>query len=235
MDLKRFFSDTIDWNNKTASLTGEEYYHAVKVTRHKKGYKLILCGGDCYDYFCEVTEVTKDALYAKIESRSENNAESDCFITLFIGVNKELDTVVQKAVEMGVKKIVPFTSAHSNVDKINIDRLKKIVVESSKQCGRNYLAEVTNIVTLNEAFELSQNSTVFFYYEYEKKLKTKDVKNENGQIGVFIGSEGGFSTDEVELARNKGANVLTLGNRILRVSTAVVSALSLIAENNGEI
>ncbi|MGN1042894.1 MAG: RsmE family RNA methyltransferase [Christensenellales bacterium] len=180
MDLKRFFSDTIDWDNKTATLTGEEYYHAVKVTRHKKGYKLILCGGDRYDYFCEVTEVTKDALYAKIESRSENNAESDCFITLFIGVNKELDTVVQKAVEMGVKKIVPFTSAHSNVDKINIDRLKKIVVESSKQCGRNYLAEVSNLVTLNEAFELSQNSTVFFYYEYEKKLKTKDVKNENG-------------------------------------------------------
>ncbi len=237
MDLKRFFSDCVDWEKKTAVLRDEEFYHAVKVTRHKVGYKLVICNGDGddYDYDCEVTEITKDALYAKIESRTKNETELKNPVVLYIGVNKDIDTVVQKAVEMGVMKIVPFTSAHSNVDKINIDRLNKIVVESSKQCGRNRLTEVCPLITYKEAISVAKDTNIFFYYEYERDNKTCDAAVDDGEISVFIGSEGGFSSDEVAYAKEAGAKLLTLGNRILRVSTAVVSALTLVIERRGEI
>lgn len=235
MDLKRFFSDCVDWEKKTAVLRDEEFYHAVKVTRHKVGYKLVICNGDDFDYNCEVTEITKDALYAKIENRTKNETELKNPVVLYIGVNKDIDTVVQKAVEMGARKIVPFTSAHSNVDKINIDRLNKIVVESSKQCGRNRLAEVCPLITYKEAMSIAKDTNIFFYYEYERDNKTCDAAVDDGEISVFIGSEGGFSLDEVACAKEAGAKLLTLGNRILRVSTAVVSALTLVIERRGEI
>lgn len=235
MDLKRFFSDCVDWDKRTAVLRDEEFYHAVKVTRHKVGYKLVICNGDDFDYNCEVTEITKDALYARIESRTENKTELKNPVVLYIGVNKEIDTVVQKAVEMGVRKIVPFTSAHSNVDKINIERLNKIVVESSKQCGRNRLAEICPLVTYKEALFVAKDTNILFYYEYERNNKTCDVSIDDREISVFIGSEGGFSSDEVAYAKEAGAKLLTLGDRILRVSTAVVSALTLVIERRGEI
>lgn len=235
MDLKRFFSDSVDWEKKTAVLRDEEFYHAVKVTRHKVGYKLVICNGDDFDYNCEVTEITKDALYAKIENRTKNETELKNSVVLYIGVNKDIDTVVQKAVEMGVRKIVPFTSAHSNVDKINVDRLNKIVVESSKQCGRNHLAEVCPLITYKEAISVAKDTNIFFYYEYERNNKTCDASVDGREISVFVGSEGGFSSDEVACAKAAGANLLTLGSRILRVSTAVVAALALIIERRGEI
>jgi len=235
MDLKRFFSDEVDYNRKTAVLTGNEFYHAVTVTRHKVGYKLIICNGDDYDYYCEVTEITKTVLYAKIEKRVLNSAETNIDINLFIGLNKDMDSVVQKAVEMGVKKIIPFVSAHSNVDKINIERLNKIVLESSKQCGRNYLAEIYSPITFSKALSVAKDTNMLFYYEFERDKKTKDVCFDEREVSIFIGCEGGFAISEKEEAENCGANILTLGKRILRVSTAVVSALTLTVERIGEI
>lgn len=235
MDLKRFFSNEVDWEKRLAVLSGDEFFHCVKVTRHKVGYKLIVSNGDCYDYYCEVAEITKDTLTAKIEYREENPAELSRSITLYIGVNKDLDTVVQKAVEMGVSKVVPFRSAHSNVDKINLDRLNKIVLESSKQCGRNRLVEVSPLVSFAQAISVAQDTNMLFYYEYERDTTTSSVELTPGDISVFIGSEGGFSKEEVACATKAGAKLLSLGNRILRVSTAVVAALTLVTERLGEI
>ncbi len=234
MDLKRFFSNEIDFDKKTAVLTGDEFFHAVKVTRHKVGYYLVISNGDSYDYHCQVKEITKDALYATIEDRAPNTAEMRRNVTLFIGVNKDIDTVVQKAVEMGVKRVVPFTSSHSNVEKINIDRLNKIVLESAKQCGRNFLTVIEPLSIYKEALELARDTNICFYYEYERNNRTKDVKFDDRDISVFIGSEGGFSLEEKDMAEKLGANMLTLGNRIMRVSTAVVSSLALVAEAVGE-
>lgn len=235
MDLKRFFSDNIDCEKKTAVLTGEEFYHAVKVTRHKKGFKLIVNGKGEFDYLCTVAEINSNELVAVIDKIISNPSETKNPLTLYVGVNKDLDTVVQKAVELGAQKIVPFTSAHSNIDKINRARLEKIVLESSKQCGRAFLAEISDLMTINEAINVSIDTNMLVFYEHERTNKVADCKvNEIKETSVFIGSEGGFSCSEIELFKANGANILTLGKRILRVSTAVCAALSLVLERLGE-
>lgn len=235
MDLKRFFSTEIDEQKGTAVLSGEEFFHAVKVTRHRPGFKLIVCGdGDC-DYFCTVTEITSDALYASIDGKKRNVAETDTPVTLFIGANKDLDTAVQKAVELGVRRIVPFTSAHGNIARINSERLIKIVLESSKQCGRSRLTEVSDLITFNEAINVAKGTDILFFYEAAERDKRvcRAVFGER-EVSVFIGSEGGFSEEERDLAESVGARTLSLGSRILRVSTAVVSALTLVMAKLGE-
>ena len=235
MDLKRFFSDNVDEKNGVATLWGEEYFHAVKVTRHKVGYKLIINNNTDYDYYCTVSEINKDYLVAKIDEKKINEVETNVPINLFIGANKELDTVVQKAVELGVKRIVPFTSQHGNVDSVNAERLKKIVLESSKQCGRSVLAVVDELIPLDKAFFVAKDTDILFFYEFERKNKVSDITLNNKPISIFIGPEGGYSSEERDMFVSAGIKLLTLGKRILRVPTAVVSALTLTLEKIGEI
>ena len=231
MDLKRFFTDKpID---EYAYLYGQEFTHAVKVVRLKVGYKLIVCRGDDKDYYCTVEEITKEYLKAKVDEIKQNDTEIGRNITLYIGLNKDIDTVVQKAVELGVTEIVPFTSQHSNVDKINKQRLETIVTESSKQCGRSRLAAITVPIRFSEIGK--NNETIFAFYEFERSNKVSNTPLPEGNIGIVIGSEGGFSVEEYQTMLDKKFFVLTLGKRILRVSTAVVSALTLVNERIGEL
>lgn len=235
MDLKRFFTDDIDEKNRVAVLYGDEFYHAVKVTRHKVGYKLIVCNNTPYDYYCTVTEVGKDSLHAKIDEIVKNDTELSSVVRLYVGLNKDIDTVVQKAVELGVREIVPFLSDHGNVDSVNKQRLEKIVLESAKQCGRSVLPSVGNVVSLSEAIEKAQGSDILFFYEFERENRVKDLSFSEGEVSVFIGPEGGFSEREKGLFVGSGAHTLTLGKRILRVATAVVSALTLVNERLEEV
>ena len=141
---------------------------------------------------------------------------------------------MQKAVELGVKRIVPFFSQHCNVDKINKSRLESIVLESSKQCGRSVLAKVDDLRSFDEIGE--DDEEIYAFYEFEKDGKLKDLPpTEKKKIGIVIGCEGGFSALEYEIMKQKGFHTLTLGKSILRISTAVVSAVTLVKDKLGEI
>lgn len=227
MDLKRFFTfEKI--KGDSVVIRGEEYYHAIKVTRLKEGYKLIICDNTDKDYYCMIERIFKDYFIAKIDEIKENDtAESG--ITLYIGVCKELDTVVQKAVEMGAERIVPFRSQHSNIGDINTERLNKIIIESAKQCGRPRLTTLESLMSIEEAFnDAKNNGQNMLFYEFERDNKVGDnIKKTADCTGIFIGSEGGFSLKEIEIAKENGFKILTLGKRILRVQTAVVAALAL--------
>ena len=235
MDLKRFFSDNKIIGNKII-LSGEEFYHAVKVTRHKVGFKIIVCDNSNIDYYATITEINKDNLIAIIDKKEYNTVESNLDVTLFIGNNKNLDSVVQKSVELGVKRIVPFTSQHCNVFDVNYERLRKIVAESSKQCGRATLAHVEKIKTFKECLELVKNSEVFAFYEHEETRKIASFAGDiPSKISIFIGCEGGFSEDEIKEFNTNGIFPYTLGKRILRVATAVVAACTLINDKFEEL
>lgn len=223
MDLKRFFTDE-EIIGDSIILTGAEYYHAVKVTRHKIGYKIIVCNNTNKDYYCTITDISKSELTAKIDDVLINESEPDYNLSLYIGNNKDLDTVVQKAVECGVKNIIPFTSQHCNIDTINYDRLNKIILESSKQCGRSVLANLKPLTTFEESIKEAKNGCIVAFYEHERKNKLKSDSLIGKDINIFIGCEGGFSEDEINLLKSNNVMPYTLGNRILRVSTAVVAA-----------
>lgn len=232
MDLKRFFVDKIDGN--LATLRGEEFYHAVKVTRHKVGFSLILCDNTGYDYYGTITAINKDNLVVNIDRKELNITEPLREINLFIGVNKDIDTVVQKAVELGVRSVTPFFSQHTGSYDINYNRLQKIILESSKQCGRAKLMAINQAKNWTDLVDNFSTSTLLFY-EQERTNRLSETKlSLANAINIIIGGEGGFSINEVSQIRDKGAQILTLGNRILRVSTAVVSALTLILQKIGE-
>ncbi|MBR1746656.1 MAG: 16S rRNA (uracil(1498)-N(3))-methyltransferase [Clostridia bacterium] len=235
MDLKRFFTDDTDEVNSSIKIWGEEFVHAVKVTRHKVGYKLIVNNNTPFDYYCTIVKINKDHLEAKIDKIIKNDSENAIPVRLYIGVNKDLDTVVQKAVELGVQEIIPFYSAHSNVSTIHYDRINKIILESAKQCGRAVLPTLHTMVSLSQALKEAEGTDILFFYEGERSNRVSDVRLIHNEVSIFIGPEGGFSCEEVQMFSGAESTVLTLGKRILRVATAVVSAFTLVNQKLSEL
>jgi len=234
MDLKRFFAEDKIVSD-TVEISGAEFIHAVAVTRHKVGYKLIVCDNSGFDFYATVIEVGKKSLRVKIDKKEKNAAELKNRLHLYIGACKDLDTVVQKAVELGVTDITPFTSAHTNAAQISQERLNKIVLEASKQTGRAALANVHPLCALKDALSVSTATNKLAFYEFEREKKVSDLPLKNADTAIIIGGEGGFSIEEADLMREAGFTLLTLGKRILRVATAVVSAITLVLSAEGEL
>jgi 16S rRNA (uracil1498-N3)-methyltransferase len=227
MELKRFFTDNIEGDK--VILKGEEFTHCVKVTRHKVGFSIIVCTGDGWDCYAKIESIEKNSLTARVFRREQNKTEVDGELILFQGVCKELDFIVQKAVELGAGRIVPFYSTNTSVTGIKLDRLQKIVLEAAKQCGRARLPQVTEPVRFEKAIELCRCvENQILCYENCRSGHIKDAVQKNTKsLALIIGSEGGFTEQEIAYAKEKNIRVVTLGKRILRAETAAISAMTL--------
>lgn len=231
MEIKRFFVSNEDIIGENIIISGEEFYHMTTVLRHKVGYKIIVCGGDGYDYNATIIQIDKDKAIANIDSKQVNNANANVDITLYQAVIKstKLDFVIQKAVELGVKSIVLFYSQNTCETNINIDRLNKISKEASKQCKRADFVRLDNPITFEEMSDrIKSHENVIIPYEKEDRTNFKDIDFTRGDYGVIIGSEGGFTPKEVEKIVANGGKSVSLGNRILRAETAGIVAVALL-------
>lgn len=235
MEIKRFFVDydTPLSEGKTVTVTGDEFTHAVRVSRYKVGYKLILSNGDGVDYHSTMTEIGKDFFSCVVDHAEKNRNELQNPLALYLCAIEKSDIAVQKATEIGATEIHLMISAFTNAKKQNLDRLRKIALESAKQCGRAVVPKIFPLVTFEEG--MKDASTRFaeriFCYELAKEGRIVDVMTkEADSYALIVGSEGGFSSEEAELARASGAKVVTLGRRILRAETACIAGLALMAD-----
>lgn len=242
---KRFVIDNneITINGNSIEINGKSVNH-INVLRHKVNDEI-----EINDYLIKLLSISKDNLVGEILGRVDKRGEPNVQITLYQGYLKsdKMDTVVQKAVELGAKYIVPIMTKNTVVkledkDKVKkVDRLNKICIEAVQQCGRTddvYVQSVENIKDILE--HLKQNDVNILAYEnsnnglrdcinsvkiaYEKS--NKNISN----IGVIIGPEGGFDRQEIEHLTNNINNVyeVSLGERILRSETASSYILSII-------
>lgn len=227
MDIRRFYASSNDLINDQINIDGEEYDHIVKVMRYKVGFKLIVCVGDGYDYHCIIESISKEEVVCKILEKSFNDRELDLRITLLLGLIKpeKMDIAIQKAVELGVSRIIPVICEYTSEYAFKLDRAKRIIVESCKQCGRAVVPEICQPMLFEQAVSID-DQTKLMAYEKEKGLSALNAfKKINKSVSVLIGSEGGFSQKEVETAIQMGFTPFSLGKRILRTETAVISTL----------
>ena len=225
MEIRRFLTSSDKIKNDVAEISGDEFTYAVKVLRQKTGFTVIVNTGDGYDRIGEISEITKDKLTVKIRETVKNKATPDKKITLYQGSCKQgkNEFIVQKAVELGISRIVFFKSDFVTEKEVNVERLRKIATEALKQCGRADSVEV-EFTDYFSAVDNCENAVIFYEGECENTLS--DIGNDVSAL--FVGSEGGFSEREVGYAREKGLKTITLGKRILRAETASVVATSMI-------
>lgn len=235
--LKRFFVDKIE---QTTTLEDEEFEHAKNVLRIGVGAEVILLDNSGKEYTAVVTQVEKKHMLLQVVREESGGREAATDVCLLFGYLKNADKnefIVQKAVELGVKKIVVFSSAYSSayMNANKLERLNKVSKEAAKQCLRSIAPNVEYCDTLEKALESADGyKNKLFACEFATESKC-DVANLQGSTAIVIGSEGGFSREEEEYASRKGFASVTLGKRILRAETAAVALTSVVMFSLGEL
>lgn len=226
--MRRFFATEVKENS--IIISGDEANHIKNSVRLKLGDQFIAIDGSSMDYYCKISDIDKD-VHAEIISKERNKAEPDVNITLYQAYPKsaKMNEIVQKAVELGAVSIVPFLSKRCvKRSSGQGDKLTRVAVSAVKQCGRSILPEVPDVQNFNHVLELMKRHELLIVCYEEEIIKplSEALKNEAKDIGIVIGSEGGFEREEIETMKEAGGVVVTLGRRILRTETAGIAVLA---------
>jgi 16S rRNA (uracil1498-N3)-methyltransferase len=144
-----------------------------------------------------------------------------------------LDYMVQKAVELGVSRLQPVTTRHTQASRVNVERMRANAIEAAEQCGILTIAEVEDAITLQKALDTLASDRVLIFCDEDAETRDPVAAlshiAKGTPLAVLVGPEGGFAEDErVLLLRHPGMVRLALGPRILRADTAAVAALTLV-------
>ena len=233
-----FVSETKKQGN-TYSITDNDYNHIKNVLRMEIGEKLLVSVNGKSD-LCEIEKFIDNTVVVKIIEENYQSTELETKIYLFQGLPKsdKMELIIQKTVELGVYAVVPveMTNCVVKIDdkkkKSKQTRWQAISESAAKQSKRNTIPEVFEVIPYKQAIEMAKElDLVLVPYENEEgMLATKDaleaLKNAKS-VGIFIGPEGGFEPKEIELAKENGGKIISLGSRILRTETAAITAVSM--------
>lgn len=222
--------------DKNFILDGEQARHIAKSLRMKVGDVLTVTDGSSSDFGCQIDAITKDTVSLTVCYKQANDSEPDCKVTIYQGVPKgsKMEDIIQKCTELGVCRIVPTLTKRciSRPDekgaKKKNERYSKIALEAAQQSGRGIIPEISPQITLKQAIAEDNSDIKILFYEGGGEPLTALIDSGVKSVSVYIGPEGGFDESEVELLKNSGAHVATLGKRILRTQTAPVAALTAI-------
>jgi len=244
--MHRFYVSPEEWNPRAFTLTGSEAHHARKVLRMQAGDKLVLFNGAGRELTAEITNVDDH----EIRLRKLHEAETRplrCKIVLgqAIPKGKNMDLIVQKAVEIGAAEIAPIISDRTIVqlDSESVSqkqtKWQQIAIEAAKQCGQNWLPRVQPPKKLTEFFSTSDQPfdlrLIGSLQPDAQHLKgiLEMYSTEHGErprtVLMLVGPEGDFTPAELALARRHSCQPITLGPIILRVETAAIYCLSVLS------
>jgi len=218
-----------------AELTGDTAHYVACVLRHRPGDRLTIFDSAGRWFDAEITAVQKNRVLVTARPIAAPDTESPLKIVLCPGVlqGRMMDLVVQKAVELGVSAIAPLITQRCQVRRSErAARWNKIALEAVRQCGRARVPQVSEPIEFAEFFEgidSDKDKILMFYEGAGAGLKTLlPGMPPDGTVYVLVGPEGGFTADEAELARAAGAELISLGGRILRAETAAITAAALV-------
>ena len=220
-------------------ITGTDYNHIKNVLRMKIGDRFLVSSDGLSD-LCEIEEIDSFQVKCKIIEKDYIDTELSTEIYLFQGLPKseKMELIIQKCVELGANGFYPVEMEHCVVKldekkkSSKTERWQKIAESAAKQSKRNSIPEVYKPVSFSDALKIAKEMDLFLVpYENEEGMKaTKESLskiNKGDKIGILIGPEGGFSKKEIELCKEIGAEIISLGKRILRTETAAITAVSM--------
>jgi 16S rRNA (uracil1498-N3)-methyltransferase len=225
-------------------ISGDALHHIIDVCRQEVGSKFEILGDGRKAHLVEVTLIGKKIAHGKILETREMPPLAKPHLVLALSIPRYpvMDAVVEKAVEMGVARIEPFYSEFSFIRKKNslpegkLERWGKIVVSATQQSGRGDLMPILEPVELADClrkFNQNPRAKGLFAYEGASTVGIKDYLRAEPVTGVdefwvFVGSEGGFSSTEVQTFQQQGLKPVTLGDQVLRVETACIALLAVL-------
>jgi 16S rRNA (uracil1498-N3)-methyltransferase len=262
MQRRRFYALPDEIGDRFINLSRDESHHLARVLRLRDGDEAFAFDGGGREYRCRVSRVDAQGARLEIIEALADGVESPVDLTLAQALAKgeKFDTIVQKAAELGVRRIIPLITEHSDV-RLNDERAEKraerwrrIALEALKQSGGRRLVTIHAPLTLADFVtstatdsssviesaqaNVHQNAPVRLVFSERGGLPINDALREMSSaqpVIACVGPEGGWSDDELKMLAESGARFVTLGPRILRTETAAVVAVTLIQHRLGDL
>jgi 16S rRNA (uracil1498-N3)-methyltransferase len=263
--LDRYFVET-PITGQQVSLSGPEAHHLINVMRARKGARVILFDGSGCEFSARVENVGRNDIELTVLSREEVDRELPFVLTLAVALPKgdRQKWLVEKAVELGVGRVIPLKTQRAVAQPVQqaLARLRRTVIEASKQCGRNRLMEIAEPLDFSDFIDQTRDqpcrllahphaahsaadvgcvkhtdTAVHFMHPTDNDVgcaKHTDATTDELLRNVFvaIGPEGGFTNEEVALAAKAGWQTVDLGPRILRIETAAILLMAMVIQLN---
>ena len=216
--------------NTTSLLSKEHTHYVINVMRLKRGSNINFFN-KAGEWLSEIIFLEKDRVEVKFLNRIKDSTKvTNIELAICLVKKTPMETILQKATELGISKILPIISERTEIKELNHDRAKKIVIEATEQSNQLIPPEISKTIKLKDFISNLDNSTQLFFADVNSKnnLKQDDVKNEKTK-SILIGPEGDFSPAERELIlANANTTPFSVSKNILRSDTAVISAISLV-------
>ena len=225
---------------KNLWIDSSESHHIIHVKRLKIGDSIIVFNGTGDEFEAEIEDIEDNRVNVRINQQKtiskENIVEID--IAFAIPKGKRSHLLIQKCTELGVHKLIPINYARSVVKlkddcSVKIEKWQKIAIEASKQCGRNTITEIGNVVDFDNILNTSDSYDLpLFACSQSDSDNLKNTLQEHpkpNNILSFIGPEGGFTSNEIETAKRAGCKFVSLGSQILRVETAAIAVSAILS------
>lgn len=239
--MPKFFVDEVC--GTTAQITGADARHIGLALRMRVGDSLVISAKGV-DYQCQIREIVPECVTLDVINVISDTAEPSIALTLYQALPKsdKLLQIIQKSVELGAVRIVPVLTQRcvSRPTKADFDkkmpRLQKVAEAAAKQSGRSMVPEIAPLHTLEQMCEeVKQTACTLLLYEGGGKRLSELPLEQFHEVALIVGSEGGFSPEEVTRMTQAGAVPIWLGKRILRCETAPLTAISIVMYQTGNL
>lgn len=213
-------------SGQAASVTDPGLAHQLREVLRLKAGEVVALVDDSGEYLCRLAVVDPMTVEAVV-METRRNAAPRAGVILYCAIikNENFELVVQKATEVGVNEIVPVITRRTVKLNVKLDRLAKIAKEAAEQSGRMTVPLVAQPAKLAQAIERAAagGRTFFFDVSGSRIFRPADTEG-NGSRNVFIGPEGGWDENELAAARERGFEIVSLGDLVLRAETAAIVA-----------
>ncbi len=228
-NIRLYYRDTIT-SNSTSLLSKEHTHYVINVMRLKRGSKINFFNREG-EWLSEIVFLERDRVEVKFLNKLKEPFKPTNFELAICLVKKNaMETILQKATELGISRIIPIVSERTEVKELNFERANKILVEATEQSNQFQPPEISKAIKLKDFINNLNNSTKILFADInsEENLKYETIKGDQLKI-ILIGPEGDFSPSERELIlANSNVIPFTISRNILRSDTAVISAISLV-------
>jgi 16S rRNA (uracil1498-N3)-methyltransferase len=225
MKLHRFIGD-FDLKVGKLRLDSEEFFNQFRnVLKLRVGERVVLCDGNMNEAEAEIAGYGKGTIELEVGESSINKSEPDREVILYCAVLKKenFELVAQKAIEAGVKDIVPIITSRTIKLNLRKDRLEKIAREAAEQSGRGIIPALHDPINLEEAISnVSKEDSNLLLDSSGESSDDLKLLLPSGKIGIWIGPEGGWTGEELDSAGKSGFKIVSLGKLTLRAETAAI-------------
>ena len=237
MDAKiRLYVDQPLGLGQAVRLSPDQAHYLVGVMRLTAGAPVLLFNGKDGEWRAILAEVAKRGAVAVCQAETRPQTLPPDLWLVFAPIKKaRTDFIVEKAVELGVRRILPVQTRHTNSERIRQDRLQAHAVEAAEQCRATFVPEVADLQPLDRLLSSWPETRALYWCDEDAIGQPASIAGSPGPAAILIGPEGGFSADEgAKLRTMPQVHPLSLGPRILRADTAAVAAITLWQARHGD-